>query len=271
MGLGHMNDIAATTTIKLLDAWKSHRLIVSDNAASIALGVKRQTISSWRHGKAHASPAFASKMATELKLDELSVLAAIEADRAYDGDDRRVWQRHGRAAFMALLLGVSLGLLPSQPGHASQRPVSPLEPVPEHVMPHYAKYGGGENYSGCGSVAGSASLPAPTSRLAHEHLFSLQRRTPARPLRPRGAQQDPATGPVERLAHGWPVPGRTRWRTSDARAVARAGLAHGTRSVDRRGQGPEKRSSWDGDCASDQKRGLAPGTFRMRCRVKRSP
>lgn len=104
-----MDRTSETTTIKLLDAWKARKAITSDNAAAIALGVHRQAVSRWRSGEHHASPSYAAQMAKDLDLDELAVLAAIEADRS-KGDDRRVWQKHGRSAFMALLVGLSLGL-----------------------------------------------------------------------------------------------------------------------------------------------------------------
>lgn len=123
----HRSSETATTTTKLLDAWKARKGIASDNAAGIALGAKRQTVSTWRNGKAHASPAFAAKMAADLGLDELAVLAAIEADRTYNGDDRRVWQKHGRAVFMSLFLGLTV-CLPSARA-TSLQPVESQAPV----------------------------------------------------------------------------------------------------------------------------------------------
>ena len=124
--------LSETTTVKLLDAWKTKRQITSDNAAAIALGIKRQTISSWRHGRSHANPATADTMASDLGLDALRVLAAIEADRAYTGEDRRVWQKHGRSAFMALLLGLSVGLPPgAAKAELSRMGSSPVQMTPE--------------------------------------------------------------------------------------------------------------------------------------------
>lgn len=99
--------------MKLLDAWKAKMGAASDNAAAIKLGVQRQAISRWRAGLSHASPTYAARMAQDLGMDELRVLASIEADRAYNGEDKRVWQKHGRSAFMALLVGLSVGLSPA--------------------------------------------------------------------------------------------------------------------------------------------------------------
>ncbi|MGE8281340.1 MAG: hypothetical protein ACN6O2_12990 [Stenotrophomonas sp.] len=97
-----------STTVKLLDQWKAKTSTESDYKAAKTLGITQSTISGWRHGRSHAKPALAARMAKDLGLDEMAVLAAIEADRAHDGDDRRTWQKHGRAAFLALAMGISL-------------------------------------------------------------------------------------------------------------------------------------------------------------------
>lgn len=120
-----------STTVRLLDAWKQKHAIDSDYAAAKELGVTHGTPSNWRKGRSHAKAALAVRMARDLGMEELPVLAAIEADRAHDGDDRRVWQKHGRSAFMALLVGLSVGLSPgAQSGVRAQQgslphPVSP--------------------------------------------------------------------------------------------------------------------------------------------------
>lgn len=124
-----------TTSVKLLDAWKAKKGMTSDNQAAITLGVSRSAVSAWRKGTGHASPTYAARMATDLGLDELRVLASIEADRAYNGDDRRVWQRHGKAAFMALLLGIQMGVPSGALGHVSPQRVSPHHPVTPDVRP----------------------------------------------------------------------------------------------------------------------------------------
>lgn len=129
-----------TTTVRLLDAWKAKKGLDSDYQAAKQLGVTTGTPSNWRHARSHAKPALAVRMARDLGLDELPVLAAIEADRAHDGDDRRVWQKHGRAAFMALLVGFQMGVpsggwarVPSQQGslpHPVAPEVRPLCEIP---------------------------------------------------------------------------------------------------------------------------------------------
>ncbi len=114
-----------STTTLLLDKWKKAKGVESDYRAAKELKITTATISGWRHGKSHAKPSLAARMATEAGVDELHVLAAIEADRAYNADDRRVWQRFGRGAFVALALAVS----PVNPLRAAQAPA----PLGQHV------------------------------------------------------------------------------------------------------------------------------------------
>lgn len=120
-----------TTTVLLLDRWKARYSVTSDNQAAIRLGVTRATVSSWRHWKSHAEAPVAARMASDLRVEVLPVLAAIEADRARTDDARRIWARYGKGAFMALLVGVAL----------AEPPAPALAQAPElaHVTPHYAK------------------------------------------------------------------------------------------------------------------------------------
>lgn len=121
-----MNDrLSETTTVRLLDAWKVKKGIDTDYKAAKALGVSNGTPANWRHMRSHAKPSLAAKMAKDLGMDELGILAAIEADRAHNGDDRRVWQRFGKGAFVALVLAVS----PVSPLRAAQAPA----PLTQHV------------------------------------------------------------------------------------------------------------------------------------------
>lgn len=119
-----------TTTMLLLDRWKAAKGITTDCAAATRLHLTKQAVSNWRHGRSHAEPVSAEKMALDLKLDVCAVLAAIEADRATSLAVQQVWSRYGKAAFMALLMGLSLQVQavapPPNPGH--------------DVSPHYAKW-----------------------------------------------------------------------------------------------------------------------------------
>lgn len=84
-----------STTVRLLNAWKAHTGITSDNQAALRLGLTRQTVSGWRTEINHANPIAAEKMALPLNLDVCGVLSAIEADRATNEATRRVWRRYG--------------------------------------------------------------------------------------------------------------------------------------------------------------------------------
>lgn len=119
-----------TTTLLLLDRWKAHKGIESDCAAAAALKITRATVSGWRHGKSHMSVISAEKMASDLKLDVLAVLCAMEADRAHAEGTRKIWARFGRAAFMALMVGLS----------AQVQAVAPRPEPGYDVTPHYAKW-----------------------------------------------------------------------------------------------------------------------------------
>jgi transcriptional regulator with XRE-family HTH domain len=105
-----------TATIELLDAWKAAQGITSDNQAALALGVVRQAISKWRNGQAHPAPPFAARMAKDLGRDELATLAAIEADRAIDGDTKRTWSRLARKRLGVALLALAAVGAPTLPG-----------------------------------------------------------------------------------------------------------------------------------------------------------
>ena len=105
------------TTVRLLNRWKVSKHIESDYRAAATLKISPSTISGWRKGRSHAAPSLAARMAEESSLDVLSVLAAIEADRAHQGNDRRVWQKFGREAFTALMtVGLLVTALPMQAG-----------------------------------------------------------------------------------------------------------------------------------------------------------
>lgn len=113
-----------TTTTALLDRWKQAKGLGSDYAAAKALGVSQGTLSNWRHGRSHADVELAAKMAEALGLDTLGTLAAIQADRETRPGAAAVWRRYGKGAFMALALGMSVGL--SSTGNAV-REVEPLD------------------------------------------------------------------------------------------------------------------------------------------------
>lgn len=105
-----------TTTLALLDHWKKHHGIVSDYAAARRLNVTAQALSNWRRGRSHADVEIAARMAEELGLEVIEVLAAIQADRETRAPAAAIWRRYGRPAFIALVASVIVPI--SQPGEA---------------------------------------------------------------------------------------------------------------------------------------------------------
>lgn len=80
-----------SATTELLDRYKAARGIESDNAAGIALGLKRQTISGWRNQGKQAEPAVLWQMAEAIGEDGGRWLAQVEAERARTKADREAW------------------------------------------------------------------------------------------------------------------------------------------------------------------------------------
>lgn len=103
-----------TTTVALLDRWKQVKKLNSDSEAARLLKLRQSAVANWRGGTSHANPASAARMAEDCGLDPLAILAAVEADRAHDPDNRRVWARYGRGAFVALLVMLGTGCNPAQ-------------------------------------------------------------------------------------------------------------------------------------------------------------
>lgn len=99
-----------TSTIELLEAFKAAKRITSDNGAAIALGTGRQTVSNWRTGSNHPSPAMIEKMADGANADALKWALRIEADRTKNHADRKAWLRWSqRVAAVTLTLAALTG------------------------------------------------------------------------------------------------------------------------------------------------------------------
>lgn len=69
-------------TIDYLDALRVRLGVHSDNALSKQLGVTRNCISNYRHGRSSLDPAIALKVADLLGHDRAAVYLDIEAERA---------------------------------------------------------------------------------------------------------------------------------------------------------------------------------------------
>lgn len=107
-----------SSTIELLEAFKNAKGITSDNAAAIALGTSRQTVSNWRTKENQASPAMIEKLAQGAGENPLKWGLKIEAERTTNAADRRAWLRWSqRVAAVALTLATLIGT--SLPSHAA--------------------------------------------------------------------------------------------------------------------------------------------------------
>ena len=99
------------TANKLLDKYRQVCLLKSDNAAAIALGIERATVSGWRHGKSKPEADTVAKMATAINEPVGPWLAQIESERARTPAAAKVWLR--LAATLGTALAVAVIALPS--------------------------------------------------------------------------------------------------------------------------------------------------------------
>lgn len=119
-----------SATVLLLDRWKERKGFESDYQAAKYLGVGQSTLSNWRNGRSHADVVLAARMAEEMGIAVVGVLASIQADRETRPSAQAIWRRIGKAAFMTLLVGVATpGAIPGNHLQASgiQGPVTPSQ------------------------------------------------------------------------------------------------------------------------------------------------
>lgn len=118
-------------TTKLLDKFRAVRSLPSDNAAAIALGVHRATVSGWRQRGTQAEAHVIAQMARAVGEDEALWLSLIESERARTDADRKVWagiaRRLGAAAALAAVAVLAL------PYPAAAQSLTDAHPM------HYAK------------------------------------------------------------------------------------------------------------------------------------
>jgi transcriptional regulator with XRE-family HTH domain len=91
-------------TIEFLDAVKARHQLTSDYQLAKLLGVKQQTISSYRIGRSRLDEEMALRVAAELDLEPAHVLACIAAERTKSERVRKAWQRAAAATAAALAL-----------------------------------------------------------------------------------------------------------------------------------------------------------------------
>lgn len=96
-----------SATIRLLDKFKETRSLPSDNAAAIALGIHRATVSGWRQRGTQAEPHVIAHMAKAVAEDAGGWLALVESERARTDADRKAWaavaKQLGAAAVLAIV------------------------------------------------------------------------------------------------------------------------------------------------------------------------
>lgn len=132
-----MSTHPASSTVRLLEAWKAKMGLDTDYKAAKALHIKQPTISGWRSGRSHAAPALAGKMAKDLGENIALWCAAIEVERAHNADDKKVWQQILRQLTTAAAVVIlALGLLPFQ-ALASTQPIDFNGEI--HIMRNYGE------------------------------------------------------------------------------------------------------------------------------------
>lgn len=82
------------SSIEFFDAVKVKHHLPSDYALANALGVSRQTISQYRHGRIKGmDAATAVKVADLLEMDPMLIIAVAERERAHGAGERELWEK----------------------------------------------------------------------------------------------------------------------------------------------------------------------------------
>lgn len=96
-----------SATITRLDKFKETRSLPSDNAAALALGIHRATVSGWRKRGTQAEPHVIAQLAAAIGEEPGAWLALVESQRARSDADRKAWaavaRRLGAAAAVAVV------------------------------------------------------------------------------------------------------------------------------------------------------------------------
>lgn len=99
-------------TPEYLDAIRRRYKLTSDYQVHRLLGVSKQSITHYRHGKSYPADEVAARIAMLLDLDPLQVLADVHAERAQTESARAMWRMIAArvSAAAALLLAVAVNL-----------------------------------------------------------------------------------------------------------------------------------------------------------------
>jgi len=90
-------------SIKYLDMLREHKSLKNDTELGLLLGLKQNTISQYRHGRAFMSNDVCLKVAAELGMDNpLVVIMAADMDRAEKAGQHSLWE-----VFLPRMAGIS--------------------------------------------------------------------------------------------------------------------------------------------------------------------
>ena len=100
---------AMQSTIEFLDAISTKHGGASDYRLAKLLGVTRGAVSAYRCKRIGLSDELALKVAAELNLDPVFVLACAHAERAKQPEIRAIWERVAVRVAAGVVLGIGIG------------------------------------------------------------------------------------------------------------------------------------------------------------------
>jgi len=122
------------TTIGFLNAVIAKTGAPSDYAVAKTLGMTTQAISVWRVGKGTMSNEVGLRVAQIPEIDEMVVLAALQAERAKSDKEKRAW-----TALFEKLGGIAASVLIATTIFSAPAPVKASEQVTSHNNVYYVK------------------------------------------------------------------------------------------------------------------------------------
>lgn len=114
------------TFLDLLDDFKHREHLDNDNQAAKRLGINRARLSNYRSHDRTPDTYACTRLALEMKVDPLALVAQVEADNAKNAEQRRFWkdffQRARRSGLivLALICGISWSGGPNSTVEASK-------------------------------------------------------------------------------------------------------------------------------------------------------
>lgn len=128
------------TTNELLDQVKAKHHVTSDYKLALFLGMSKQSMTNYRHGRTSLSDPIAERVAELLDLDPGYVAACMQSERSATEQSKRLWAnvahrlQGGMAHAAALLLAVVVSLtVVAKDGHAAPA-LSAEKPASLYIM-----------------------------------------------------------------------------------------------------------------------------------------